>query len=58
MLTFYNEQHARQPACGEPAPWDAQSGAGAVALTLAEFERRGLGRIVTPHGVLSGSRPW
>ncbi len=47
MLTFYNEHHALQPACGA-APWDGQ--AGAVALTLAEFERRGLGRIVTPHG--------
>lgn len=49
MLTFYNEHHAQQPACGETAPWDEQPGA--VALTLAEFERRGLGRIVTPHGV-------
>ena len=49
MLTFYNEHHAQQAACGEPAPWDEQPDA--VALTLAEFERRGLGRIVTPHGV-------
>lgn len=49
MLTFYNEHHARQGACAEPAPWDEQPDA--VALTLAELERRGLGRIVTPHGV-------
>jgi acetoin utilization deacetylase AcuC-like enzyme len=49
MLTFYNEHHAQQTVCGEPAPWDEQPDA--VALTLAEFERRGLGRIVTPHGV-------
>lgn len=49
MLTFYNEHHAQQRACGEPAPWDEQPDA--LALTLAEFERRGLGRIVTPHGV-------
>ncbi|WP_409268910.1 histone deacetylase family protein [Massilia sp. BHUDP2] len=49
MLTFYNEHHAQQAASGETAPWDEQPDA--VALTLAEFERRGLGRIVTPHGV-------
>ncbi|WP_027864601.1 acetylpolyamine aminohydrolase [Massilia alkalitolerans] len=49
MLTFYNEHHARQGACATAAPWDEQPDA--VALTLAEFERRGLGRIVTPHGV-------
>lgn len=49
MLTFYNEHHAQQGACATPAPWDEQPDA--VALTLAEFERRGLGRIVTPHGV-------
>ena len=49
MLTFYNEHHALQAASGETAPWDEQPDA--VALTLAEFERRGLGRIVTPHGV-------
>lgn len=49
MLTFYNEHHAQQPPCSEPAPWDEQPDA--IALTLAEFERRGLGRIVTPHGV-------
>ena len=49
MLTFYNEHHAQQAASGETAPWDEQPDA--VALTLAEFERRGLGRIVIPHGV-------
>ncbi|MGH8855543.1 MAG: histone deacetylase family protein [Telluria sp.] len=49
MLTFYNEHHAQQTGRGAPAPWDERLDA--VALTLAEFERRGLGRIVTPHGV-------
>ena len=49
MLTFYNEYHGQQPACGTLSPWDGQPDA--VALTLAEFERRGLGRIVTPQGV-------
>ncbi len=49
MLTFYNEHHAQQPACLALAPWDGQPGA--LAQTLAECERRGLGRIVTPHGV-------
>lgn len=49
MLTFYNEHHAQQAACPGPAPWDEQPDA--LALTLAELERRGLGRIVTPHGV-------
>jgi acetoin utilization deacetylase AcuC-like enzyme len=49
MLTFYNEHHAQQAVCLDPAPWDEQPEA--VALTLAELERRGLGRIVTPHGV-------
>ena len=49
MLTFYNEHHAQQALCAMPAPWDEQPDA--VALTLAELERRGLGRIVTPHGV-------
>lgn len=51
MLTFYNEHHAQHEG-GEPAPWQERAGAvDALALTLAEFERRGLGRIVTPHGV-------
>lgn len=49
MLTFYNEHHAQQPVSATLSPWDEQPDA--VALTLAEFERRGLGRIVTPHGV-------
>lgn len=49
MLTFYNEHHAQQPACAGAAPWDEQPDA--VTLALTEFERRGLGRIVTPHGV-------
>ncbi|MCA1855814.1 histone deacetylase family protein [Massilia oculi] len=49
MLTFYNEHHGLQPACTGGAPWDGQ--ADAVGLTLAELERRGLGRIVTPHAV-------
>lgn len=48
MLTFYNEHHALQAACAD-APWGGQ--ADALALTLAQCERRGLGRIVTPHGV-------
>ncbi len=54
MLTFYNEHHAQHRDGGEPAPWQAHPvppGPDALALTLAEFERRGLGRIVTPHGV-------
>ena len=54
MLTFYNEHHAQQRGGAEPAPWRERAGPGpheALDLTLAEFERRGLGRIVTPHGV-------
>lgn len=43
MLTFYNEHHAHGTA--------SQHSPGALASVLAEFERRGLGRIVTPHGV-------
>jgi acetoin utilization deacetylase AcuC-like enzyme len=42
VLTFFNEHHA-QGAAG------ARSGA--VTELAAEFGRRGLGRIVTPHGV-------
>ncbi|VXC23669.1 histone deacetylase family protein [Massilia sp. 9I] len=49
MLTFYNEHHAQQAGSAASAPWGDEPGA--LALTLAEFERRGLGRIVTPHGV-------
>ena len=58
MLTFYNEHHAlhqasldaRAPVATEAAclPPDAPD---RVNLVLAEFERRGLGQIVTPHGV-------
>ncbi|QOY94638.1 histone deacetylase family protein [Massilia sp. UMI-21] len=49
MLTFYNEHHVQQAAWRGAAPWDGQPDA--VGLTLGEFERRGLGRVVTPHGV-------
>jgi acetoin utilization deacetylase AcuC-like enzyme len=42
MLAFYNEHHALQAGRSRPDT---------VSLTLAELERRGLGRIVTPHGV-------
>ena len=54
MLTFYNEHHGQHRGGGESAPWQGRTGPGghdALDLTLAEFERRGLGRIVTPHGV-------
>lgn len=54
MLTFYNEHHAQHRDGAGPAPWQERRGPGpheALALTLAECERRGLGRIVTPHGV-------
>ena len=47
MLTFYNEYHGQQPACGTLSPWDGQPDA--VALTLAEFERRGLGPVSYTH---------
>ncbi|MCE3264888.1 MAG: acetylpolyamine amidohydrolase [Pseudoduganella sp.] len=40
MLTFYNEQHA--PHTGDSSR---------VECVLSELGRRGLGRIVTPHGV-------
>jgi len=49
MLAFYNEHHALQPPAPGPAPWDEPLDA--VTATLAEFERRGLGRVVTPQGV-------
>jgi acetoin utilization deacetylase AcuC-like enzyme len=49
LLTFYNEHHAQQAGRGAPDPWDEC--VDALALTLAQCERRGLGRIVTPHGV-------
>ncbi|MCD2517731.1 histone deacetylase family protein [Massilia sp. G4R7] len=41
MLTFYNEHHALA----------ASLHAAALAPLLSALERRGLGRIVTPHGV-------
>ncbi|GAB3370501.1 histone deacetylase family protein [Massilia agri] len=41
MLTFYNEHHALA----------GREHAGALAPVLSALERRGLGRIVTPHGV-------
>ena len=43
MLTFYNEHHAQHRG-KEETPERAE-------LVLAEFERRGLGKVVTPHGV-------
>ncbi|MYM29160.1 histone deacetylase family protein [Duganella sp. CY15W] len=54
MLTFYNEQHAQHRGRyeifrGEMVPcFEKPERADAV---LAELGRRGLGRIVTPHGV-------
>ena len=45
MLTFYNEHHALYPGSGQEA----------LARVLAELERRGLGRIVTPH---APPAPW
>ncbi|WP_020655219.1 histone deacetylase family protein [Massilia niastensis] len=54
MLTFYNEHHAQHDGRaeifrGELVPCSEKPER--VGLVLAEFERRGLGRIVTPHGV-------
>ena len=49
MLTFYNEHHAQYPGSTQAAPW--LDDPAALAAVLSEFERRGLGRIVTPHGV-------
>ena len=58
MLTFYNEHHAQHrgkfemfrgqqvPCFEKPERAD---------MVLAEFERRGLGQIVTPHGVALSS---
>jgi acetoin utilization deacetylase AcuC-like enzyme len=46
LLTFYNEHHAqhqaRSPSADQPERAD---------LVVAELSRRGLGQIVTPHGV-------
>lgn len=54
MLTFYNEHHALHAPRfeiyrGEIVPCADKPER--VAQVLAEFERRGLGRVVTPHGV-------
>lgn len=54
MLAFYNEHHAQHRARfemfrGEMVP--AFEKPERADLVLAEFTRRGLGRIVTPHGV-------
>ena len=54
MLTFYNEHHVQHDGRadtgrGELAPCSDKPGR--VAMVLAECERRGLGAIVTPHGV-------
>ena len=58
MLTFYNEHHAQHrgkfemfrgqqvPCFEKPERAD---------MVLAEFERRGLGQVVTPHGVALSS---
>ena len=58
MLTFYNEHHAQHrgrhemfrgqqvPCFEKPERAD---------MVLAEFERRGLGQVVTPHGVALAS---
>jgi acetoin utilization deacetylase AcuC-like enzyme len=54
LLTFYTEHHAqhqprRELHRGELAPCSEKPER--AKLVLAELERRGLGRIVTPHGV-------
>jgi len=54
LLTFYNEHHALHRGRfevfrGEMVPCFERPER--VDLVLAEFERRGLGRVVTPHGV-------
>ncbi len=54
MLTFYNEHHAQHRGRfeifrGEMVPCSERPER--ADLVLAEFERRGLGRVVTPHGV-------
>ena len=54
MLTFYNEHHAQHRARfemfrGEMVPCFEKTER--AELVLAELSRRGLGKIVTPHGV-------
>jgi acetoin utilization deacetylase AcuC-like enzyme len=43
LLTFFNEHHAEHAPASEPPQ--------RIDLVANEFTRRGLGRIVTPHGV-------
>jgi acetoin utilization deacetylase AcuC-like enzyme len=43
LLTFFNEHHAQHAPASEPPA--------RIDLVANEFTRRGLGRIVTPHGV-------
>jgi acetoin utilization deacetylase AcuC-like enzyme len=43
LLTFFNEHHAQHAAPSEPPQ--------RIDVVANEFTRRGLGRIVTPHGV-------
>ena len=54
MLTFYNEHHAQHRGHhemfrGEQVPCFEKPER--ADMVLAEFERRGLGKVVTPHGV-------
>lgn len=54
MLTFYNEHHAQHRGRvemfrGELVPCFEKPER--ADMVLAEFERRGLGQVVTPHGV-------
>lgn len=54
MLTFYNEhhaQHAARTARERGVPASGVKTPERVALVLAEYERRGLGAIVTPQRV-------
>lgn len=54
MLTFYNEHHAQHEGRFEMdngVPGPSSERAERAALVLAEFERRDLGQVVTPHGV-------
>jgi acetoin utilization deacetylase AcuC-like enzyme len=43
LLTFFNEHHAQHAPASEPPQ--------RIGVVADEFTRRGLGRIVTPHGV-------
>ena len=54
MLTFYNEHHAQhegRAAIGRGELVPCSEKPERVAMVLKECERRGLGAIVTPHGV-------